>query len=147
MSRNKKKANKPTKTAEQKLIRSLKTKLWKLCKDITRKRYPPICYTCKKPITEAKKMHTGHFLKNKSLPLQLKYDLRILRIQCPTCNLFLDGNEGRYAIQLTRDHGPDYIVDFHDEVLMFENEQLDNEQQIRFLEKTIERYKYILETE
>lgn len=144
MSRNKKKANKPTKTAEQKRIRSLKTTIWRLCKEITRARYPNVCYTCKKENLEPKQCHTGHFLKEKGLPLQLKYDLRILRIQCPTCNLFLDGNEGRYAIQLTRDHGPSYIVDFYDEVLLLQNETLDQEQQIKFLETTIEKYKQIL---
>lgn len=139
-SRKKRMKGDETKVALQKKIRSLKTKVWKLCKEITRSRYPNVCYTCKKENLEPKQMHTGHFLKEKSLPLQLKYDLRILRIQCPTCNLYHDGNEGRYAIQLTRDHGPDYIVDFHDEVLMFQTEPLDLNQQITFLEDLVKKY-------
>lgn len=135
---------KAKKEAEKKLIRSLKTKVWKLCKDITRSRYPNVCYTCKKENLEPKQMHTGHFLKEKSLPLQLKYDLRILRIQCPTCNLFLDGNEGRYAIQLIKDHGHEYILDFYAEVELLKDEELDHEQQVAFLKALISRYETIL---
>lgn len=91
--------------------KTLKTKLWGLVKEEVRKNYPwDKCYICKKVIEEKKKSHTGHLFKIGSLPLQLKYDLRVLRPCCVTCNLFLDGNESRYMIEMLREVGVDNVM-------------------------------------
>lgn len=122
-------------------IKSLRSKVWKECKRITRKIYPNTCYTCGKKDLVGKDLHTGHFIKERKLPLQLKYDLRILRPQCPSCNLHKNGEEGLYAIMLLKHHGPEYLLDFHEELVMFREEKLDTPQQRVFLLHLLDRYK------
>jgi hypothetical protein len=96
--------------------KTLKTKLWNLVKEEVRKKYPwDKCYICKKPIEKKKKSHTGHLFKIGSLPLQLKYDPRLLRPCCVTCNLFLDGNEARYMVEVLREVGLEKLMEIvHD---------------------------------
>lgn len=67
-------------------------KLWELCKKITRKKFPNVCYTCGKGGLEGSNWHTGHMWPKASLGANLKYDLRILRPQCYHCNINLGGN-------------------------------------------------------
>jgi hypothetical protein len=95
----------------------LKAKLWTLTKEEVRYHYPwHKCYICKAEILEKKKSHTGHLFKIGSLPLQLKYDLRLLRPCCVTCNLFLDGNEAWYMIEMIREVGLPAVLQLVDEI-------------------------------
>jgi hypothetical protein len=97
--------------------KTLKTKLWLLVKEEVRRRYPwNKCYICKAEITEKKKSHTGHLFKIGKLPLQLKYDLRLLRPCCVTCNLFLDGNESWYMIEMIREVGLPAVMELVNEI-------------------------------
>lgn len=124
-------------------IKLLRSKVWKECVRINRATQPNVCFTCEKKNLEGKDWQTGHFIKEKKLPLQLKYDLRILRSQCLSCNFHKNGEEGIYAIQLIKKHGSDYLLDFYEEFLMFKNEKLDTQQQRQFLLSLLERYKQL----
>lgn len=100
-----------------------------------------MCYTCKKENLQGSDWQTGHFFRKRILPMQLKYDLRILRPQCAYCNLRQKGHEAVYACELLIRHGENYLLDFYDEYKTLKEEKLTVKQQRVFLEKTIERYK------
>ena len=73
-------------------ISTLKRKIWEYCKQITRKRYGNICYTCGATGLEKFNWQTGHVPYPKSiLPAKMKLDLRVLRPQCMSCNQFHGG--------------------------------------------------------
>lgn len=131
-------------------IKSLEKKAWELCKQIVRKKYKNssgnwTCYSCGEPIYEAGKCHTGHFMKKGSLPMALKYDLRILRPQCVGCNLFKDGNESAYAIHLLKDHGEKYLLQLDEDVKYHKGHTMGTMESREFLQNLIEEYKKILD--
>lgn len=66
-------------------------KVWELCKQIIRQRYPNICYTCGAQGLEAQNWQTGHGKPKGSLPVRYEYDLRNLKPQCMLCNLHNGG--------------------------------------------------------
>lgn len=72
-------------------ISVLQKRLWELCKQIIRKKYPNTCYTCGKTGLEGSNWQTGHLWAKASLGAFLKYDIRVLRPQCAICNLFYGG--------------------------------------------------------
>ena len=87
-------------------IVKLQKKIWDLCREITRKRYPKICYTCDKPLQSSRDMHTGHMWAKAALGAYLKYDLRILRIQCFTCNIWGGGRGADFYARMLKEIGP-----------------------------------------
>lgn len=101
-------------------VSSLEKKVWKLAKQVTRKNWckedgTAFCFTCEKHLTDKASMHTGHWRKKSILPMTHKYDLRMLKIQCPGCNLFQDGNEAEYTLRLMKKYGSDWVTDLDDE--------------------------------
>jgi len=72
-------------------IKKLQDKLWNECKRITRERYGNTCYTCGATGLEGSNRQTGHMWAKASLSTHLKYDLRVLRIQCMRCNCHMGG--------------------------------------------------------
>jgi hypothetical protein len=71
-------------------ITKLKEKLWQLCREIQKKKYGTICFTCKKFIEKG--IHLGHFITSSTCSVELRYDLNNLRPQCYHCNINLSGN-------------------------------------------------------
>lgn len=71
--------------------KKLEDKLWVLCKNIIRIKYPNVCYTCDQVNLQGANWHTGHMWAKASLSSHLKYDLRVLRPQCWRCNMLLGG--------------------------------------------------------
>lgn len=123
-------------------VKSLESKVWLECKRIIRKLYGNKCISCGKP-AEGKSLHTGHLFRKRFLPLQMKYDLRLLRPQCVYCNLRMKGNEAWYAVNLLRSEGPDYLLDIADDIKMFKDEPLDVKQKRVLLLSTLEKYKQL----
>lgn len=89
-------------------IRKLQDKLWELCKQIIRLRYPHFCYTCGKPI-EGSNCQTGHFIPKASCPAELKYSLDNLRLQCYHCNINLGGNGSEFYRRLEQEKGKEFV--------------------------------------
>lgn len=82
--------------------RKLKDELWELCKQLTRKKYGLVCYTC-----GAKTLvpHTGHFIPSSVGGAGLRYDLRNLRPQCYVCNIHKSGNWPAYFKRMVEELG------------------------------------------
>jgi hypothetical protein len=86
-------------------ISTIQNKLWELCKQIIRKKYGNICYTCGATGLEGSNWHTGHMWAKQSLGAYMKYDLRILRPQCYHDNINLGGRGADYYIKMLREIG------------------------------------------
>ena len=65
---------------------------------------------------EGSALHTGHYFRKRYLPLQMKYDLRLLRPQCSYCNLRLHGNLEWYTIGLLREHPASYLLGIAEDI-------------------------------
>ncbi len=89
--------------------KTLKKKLWELCKQITRKTYGNTCYACGKKGLEGSDWHTGHFIPSASGGAFLRYDLRNLRPECYNCNINLGGNGACYYRNLVAREGQEYV--------------------------------------
>lgn len=87
-------------------ISTVQVKLWELCKQITRARHGNICYTCGKTGLEGKGWHTGHMIPKATLGAYLKYDLRLLRPQCYSCNINYGGMGSEFYRRMMIEIGP-----------------------------------------
>lgn len=90
--------------------KTLKKKLWELCKQIIRKKYQKKdgtwnCFTCGRLIDEPAKAQTGHFIPSGSCGAYLRYDLRNLRIQDYYCNINLGGNGSEFYRKMVEEVG------------------------------------------
>lgn len=95
----------PLKKQGKQKISVIQRKLWRLCKEITRKKYPHVCYTCGASNLSGSNLQTGHLWAKASLGAYLKYDLRVLRIQCARCNLFLGGMGAVFYSKMLKEIG------------------------------------------
>lgn len=95
----------PLKKKSKAKISTIQNKLWELCKQITRKRYGNTCYTCYAVGLEGFNWQTGHMWAKASVGAYLKYDLRILRPQCNTCNQFRGGMGADFYARMLREIG------------------------------------------
>lgn len=91
------------------LTRKTQDELWELCKQITRKRYGNVCYTCGKGDLSGSNWHTGHMWAKASVGANLKYDLRILRPQCYFCNVNCGGRGAEFYARMLRENGQEYM--------------------------------------
>lgn len=106
---------KPKKTT----VTQLKKKLWELCKQITRKNCVQpdgtwICYTSKKVLVFPKDAHTGHFIPSSLCSVELRYDLKNLRVQSYDQNINKNGNPLQFERNLIVDYGQAYVDELWD---------------------------------
>jgi len=121
-------------------IKYLQGKVWDECKRIIRAYYGNECVACGTKVYGSQ-LHTGHMFKEANLPMQMKYDLRLLRPECLRCNKFLNGNESWYMANVIRQQGGQYILDIVDDIEFYKKEELDTKQKRDFLENLLEKYK------
>ncbi len=110
----KRKASKPMKrTVIKKVskqpISKIQKKLWELCRQIIKKKYGNVCYTCGKTGLEGSNWHIGHFIPKAACGAYLKYDLRNLRPQCYHDNINLGGNGSAYYRNMVEREGQEYV--------------------------------------
>lgn len=86
-----------------------KKKLWKLCKEIVRKKYGNVCYTCDRGNLVGSNWHTGHMIPKSVCGAYLKYDIRNLRPQCYHCNINLGGNGAEFLRRMIEREGQSYV--------------------------------------
>jgi len=81
------------------------------------------CYTCGK-ISHWKETQCGHFIKRGQM--QLRWDSRNARPQCPICNVSLYGNLGVYENNLNEEHLglPEQLREISREVYKYSREEL-----------------------
>ena len=104
-------------------IKTIKNKLWILCKIIIRSRYGNECYTCPKKGLKGKNWHTGHMIPKSVLGVFLKYDLRLLRPQCGYCNKWLGGNGAIFEKKMRDTEGHAYVDKIHNDRMIFVKER------------------------
>lgn len=90
-------------------------RLWELCKQIIRAKYPHNCYTCGATGLLGSNLHTGHLWAKASLSTHLKYDLRVLRPQCFSCNVHKGGMGADYIDNMRRIEGDKYVDQLQEE--------------------------------
>lgn len=86
-----------------------KEKLWELCKQITRKRWGNICYTCGAQNLEGSNWHTGHFITDSTCSTELSYDLDNLRPQCYACNIHRSGYWVEFERRMIQENGAEWV--------------------------------------
>lgn len=96
---------KPKKKAKKTSLKKAKEKLWELCKQISRKQYGSVCYTCGKEGLEGSNWHTGHFIPSSICTTEMRYSLDNLRPCCYHCNINLSGNWIAYEEHLDQEKG------------------------------------------
>ena len=96
-------------------LSKLEKKLWAECKRITRMRCGDVCYTCGATGLTGSNQQTGHYYPKGALGALMKYDLRILRIQCARCNLFFGGMGGAYREHMKKEIGEEAEQKLFDE--------------------------------
>jgi len=79
----------------KKSVSQLEKILWELCKQIVRKIYKD-CYTCPQKNLEGMNAQSGHMHPKGACGALMKYDLRILRLQCFQCNINHGGMGATY---------------------------------------------------
>lgn len=89
-------------------LKKLRAQLWELCRQITAKRYPDVCFTCGKPVSGSNRQ-LGHFIPRSTCGLYLRYDLRNLRWQCYYDNINLGGNGSMFYRKLVEENGQEYV--------------------------------------
>lgn len=124
-------------------IKTLESRVWKLCKEITRAKYSHICVCCNTPI-EGKQLHTGHYFRKKFIPMQMRYDLRLLRPQCSTCNRRKHGALEYYTVYLLQNHPKNYILDIYKDILHYKSQPMNIPQTREFLLALEQEYATIL---
>lgn len=67
------------------------------------------CYTCP-DIKPYKEIHAGHYIKRARKIL--KFDERNVRPQCVACNLYRDGNQDVFAVNLEKEYGHGILQEF-----------------------------------
>jgi hypothetical protein len=90
-------------------ISAIQRLLWDECKRIIRARYPHVCYTCGARELEGSNCQTGHMIAKATLGAFLKYDLRLLRIQCMKCNIFYGGMGAVFIENMRKIEGNEYV--------------------------------------
>lgn len=98
------------KRASKQPISKLQKLIWDECKRIVRSRYKD-CYTCPAKNLKGSDAQTGHGPWPKSvLNAYLKYDLRVLRLQCALCNRWRDGMSYEFGKRLLAEIGPEAMA-------------------------------------
>lgn len=131
------KRSKINKTSKQKTS-VIQRKIWELCKQIIRKKYGNVCYTCDRTGLEKWNWQTGHLLPKASCGASLKYDLRVLRPQCYHCNINLGGNGAEFLRRMIVREGQEYV----DKIFEDRNRVIKAYDHYEFL---LEKYKLMLE--
>jgi len=100
-------------------ISRLQRQIWELCKQIIRKRYGNMCYTCGQKGLTGSNWHTSHFIPKAACGAFLKYDLRNLRPSCYHCNINLGGNGAEYYRKMVEEIGQEKVDElFRDKQVM-----------------------------
>lgn len=89
--------------------KQLQDLIWDECKRIIRIRYDNVCYTCGEENLFGKNFQTGHMIPKAYVDAYLKYDLRILRPQCFSCNIWRGGMGALFIENMREREGNKYV--------------------------------------
>lgn len=117
-----------------------KEKLWELCKQLTRRRYGNMCYTCGQRDLVGQNWHTGHFITDSTCSTELSYDLDNLRPQCYRCNINLSGNWIAFEARMISEMGQEFV----DALKQRNRDTIGLKYGSFWIEKKIEEYRALL---
>lgn len=86
-------------------LKSIQKKIWLLLKEKTIEKYGNRCYTCGASNLEGANCQLGHMWAKASLSAHLKYDPRVLRIQCFRCNINFGGQGAIFYANMLKEIG------------------------------------------
>lgn len=86
-------------------VNKLKDRLWKLLKIVVISLYGKDCYTCTAKNLIGANCQLGHMWAKASLSNHLKWDIRVLRIQCFRCNIHFGGNGAVFYARMLKEIG------------------------------------------
>lgn len=113
---------------------SLKKQVWKQVsrfvrlEDALKHKGRCICYTCGASL-DPKRAQAGHGVGGRHN--YLLYDLRIIKVQCLRCNIFLHGNYPVFAVKLIQEHG----LKFYKNMLKYKVKKF-SPQELRIMKET-----------
>lgn len=90
-------------------ISKIQKKLWELCREKASRLYKKDCYTCGARNLVGRNCQLGHLWAKASLPAILKYDIRILRWQCFSCNIYKGGMGAVFYRKMLDENGKEYM--------------------------------------
>jgi len=90
-------------------ISKLQREIWQLCREIANIIYPSDCFTCPQKGLVGSNRQLGHMWAKASLGAFLKYDLRILRWQCFSCNIHKGGMGADFYKRLLDEQGGEFM--------------------------------------
>jgi len=97
-----------------KSLRQLKDQCWKLFSEYIRRKDADEggtveCYTCGN-LMYWKEAHAGHFVGGRTN--SVLFNERIVKPQCPRCNIFLSGNYAYYTLRMLDEVGREQVDGF-----------------------------------
>jgi len=90
-------------------IRQIQDKIWVEAKRIVDEQFGTDCYTCGKKNLQGRDKQLGHMIPKASLGAFLKYDIRLLRNQCFSCNIWRGGNGAEFYRRMLKEQGQMYM--------------------------------------
>lgn len=90
-------------------IRQIQDKIWVEAKRIVDEQFGIDCYTCGKKNLKGRDKQLGHMIPKASLGAFLKYDIRLLRNQCFSCNIWKGGNGAEFYRKMLLEQGTVYM--------------------------------------
>lgn len=113
-------------------LRKLEDELWQECKRIVDEQFGTNCYTCQANNLQGQNKQLGHVPWPKaSLGAFLKYDIRVLRNQCFSCNIHRGGMGAEAYKRMLKEEGKEFM------------KKLEADRNITV--KSADHYKYLLE--
>lgn len=96
---------------KKKSLRSLKAKAWKLVSEYVRRADADEggmnrCYTCGR-LAHWTELHAGHFVPGRGN--SVLFDERVIRPQCPVCNLWRGGAYHAYTLKMIDEVGREKV--------------------------------------
>lgn len=123
--------------------KSLQDKLWKKCRELAFLMYKNDCYTCPARNLEGANCQLGHVPWPKAaLSAHLKYDMRLLKWQCYSCNINKGGMGAEAYKRMLRENGKEYMESLERErQILVKADTIYYENKIKEIEEEIARFK------
>jgi len=120
----------------------LKRELMMITKKIIKARDGNVCVTCGAVDLVGRNWHAGHFIRDSTGGVELRYHLDNLHSQCFRCNMILDGNEAEYYIYMVGRYGQEFV----DELFRVKNQDTSRWTEVNYRNQ-IKAYRLIAENE
>jgi len=116
----------------------LQRKLWVVVRKLCGKIYPKNCYTCEAKNLKGRNCQLGHLIPKSTCGILLKFDIRNLRWQCASCNIWKGGNGAIFLRNMIIREGETYVDQIFRDRNVYANPY-------EYYQYQLEKYKLMLE--